>query len=311
MARRPTSEAGEEQLELFEANLRDGVSAKVDLASLEHPLFSISRQPLKTVRVYAVGRDCEITIVPSAAGAPTIEDKDILVYCASQLRAALNSGLRVSPVVHVNGYDLLRVIGRDVGGRDYKRLRGALRRLRGTSIETRLMTGGVRQESGFGLIEAWQLIEQPTAHAPRLKIKLSDWLFRAIVAGELLTVDPVYFEMRGLQKRLYEILRKHLGGQTSWKISLEKLREKCGSQSPPRRFKFEIRRILDRAEKNRVENSADAFSGWLLMLNGELLCGYANSDCGRITRAEDARKYLRSSRPVTAPATTAIAEASA
>lgn len=300
MARRLSSEkAGEEQLELFEANLREGVSAKVDLASLEHPLFSISRQPLKTVRVYALGRDCEITIVPSSAGAPTIEDKDILVYCASQLRAALNSGLRVSQVVHVNGYDLLRTIGRDVGGHDYKRLRGALRRLRGTSIETRLMTGGVRQESGFGLIEAWQLIEQPTAHAPRLKIKLSDWLFRAIVAGELLTVDPVYFEMRGLQKRLYEILRKHLGEQTSWKIGLEKLREKCGSQSPPRRFKFEIRRILDRAEKNRVENSADAFTGWLLILHGENLHAYSNSEVGRITRAADARKYLRSSRPVT------------
>lgn len=308
MARRPSSEAtGDEQLELFEANLREGVSTKVDLASLEHPLFSISRQPLKTVRRYAVGRDCEITIVPSSSGAPTIEDKDILVYCASQLRAALNSGLRVSPVVHVNGYDLLRVIGRDVGGRDYKRLRGALRRLRGTSIETRLMTGGVRQESGFGLIEAWQLIDQPTAHAPRLKIKLSDWLFRAIVAGELLTVDPVYFEMRGLQKRLYEILRKHLGSQTSWRISLEKLREKCGSQSPPRRFKFEIRRILDRAERNRVQDIADPFTSWLLMLQQETLCAYANSDDGRITRVEDARKYLRSSRPVTQVATEAMA----
>lgn len=282
--------------------MREGVSTKVDLASLEHPLFTISRHPLKTTRVYALGRDCEITIVPSSAGAPTIEDKDILVYCASQLRAALNSGLRVSPVVHVNGYDLLRSIGRDVGGRDYKRLRGALRRLRGTSVETRIMTGGVRQESGFGLIEAWQLIEQPTVHAPRLKIKLSDWLFRAIVAGELLTVDPVYFEMQGLQKRLYEILRKHLGGQTCWKISLEKLREKCGSQSPPRRFKFEIRRILDRAEKNRIEETPDAFGGWLLRLAGETLCAYSNSDLGRITRAEDARKHLRSSRPVMAAA---------
>jgi hypothetical protein len=50
MARRPSSEAtGEEQLELFEAVLTD-VSVKVDMASLEHPLFSIGRHPLKVPR---------------------------------------------------------------------------------------------------------------------------------------------------------------------------------------------------------------------------------------------------------------------
>ena len=312
MARRPSSEAtGEEQLELFEAVLT-GASVKVDMASLEHPLFSIGRHPLKVPRCYALGRDCEIRIVPSLDGAPTLEDKDILVYLASQLRAALNAGLKVSQTVHVRAYDLLQTIGRGAGGTDYKRLRVALKRLRGTSIETRIETGGVRQESGFGLIDAWSLMEQPNLHSPRLRIKLSDWLYRAIVNNELLTVEPIYFTLQGLEKRIFEIFRKHLGErQTEWHIGLEKLQNKCGSQSPPRRFRFELRRILDRAEKNRLEEVPDAFGGWLLRLNGSVVFGYQNSDIGRAARARDAMKVLRSSKPVSKPSATAVAEASA
>ncbi len=297
-----TTPPDQQQLELFEA-VFSHASVKVDLASLEHPLFSLSRKPVKTVRHYALGRDCEITIIPSASGAPTLEDKDILVYVTSQIRAALNAGLRVSPVVQIHGYDLLRTIGRQVGGRDYRRLTSALTRLRGTTIETRIKTGGLRQENGFGLIDAWQLLEQPSIHAPRLQIRLGDWLFRAILAGEVLTVDDSYFQLEGLEKRLYEILRKHLSDQPAWKIDLGRLRQKCGSQSPLRRFRFELRKILDRATRRRAGGADSPFAVWLLSIHGKLLVGYANTDAGRALRAADALRAIRSSMPVTGGAT--------
>ncbi len=116
--------------------------------------------------------------------------------------------------------------------------------------------------------------------------------------NELLTVDPIYFKLQGLEKRVYEIFRKHLGEkQTAWHIGLEKLQNKCGSQSPARRFRFEVRRILDRAEKNRLEEVP--------------VVGYQNADIGRAARARDAMKVLRSSMPVSKPSATAVAEASA
>jgi plasmid replication initiation protein len=310
MARQPSSDAtSDEQLELFDAVLTD-VSVKVDMHSLEHPLFTLSSKPSKQIRHYRLGQDCEITIVPSADGAPTLHDKDILVYLTSQLKAALNAGLKVSPLVNINGYDLLSTIGRQSGGSDYKRLRAALTRLRGTTIRTRIRTGGRQTESGFGLIDSWTLIEQPSVQAPRLQVRLGDWLYRAILAGEVLVVDERYFQLQGLERRIYEVLRKHLGDQTTFRIRLDTLREKCAAATQPRRFKFEVKRILDRAEETRVAGKRDPFCDWLLMLNGEVLCGYANSDGGRNTRAEDARKHLRSSMPVTAPAKAAFAEAS-
>lgn len=283
----------DEQLELFDAVLRD-VSVKVDMASLEHPLFTLSSRPAKAVRHYRLGQDCEITIIPSADGAPTLHDKDILVFLTSQIKAAMNAGLKVSPLVNVHGCDLLRTIGRGCSGADYQRLRTALTRLRGTTIRTRIKTGGRQTESGFGLIDAWTLIEQPS-HSPRLQIRLGDWLYRAILADEVLVVDDRYFGLCGLEKRIYEILRKHVGKQTAWRISLETLREKCGAATPARRFKFEVQRILERAAENRVAETNDPFCDWLLLLNGDVLCAYQNSPAGSATRARDALKLMRSS----------------
>ena len=287
--------SAQEQLELFDAVLRD-VSVKVDSVSLEHPLFAL--RPTRAERVYSLGEDSEIRIVPSTLGCPTIDDKDVLVYISSQIRAGLNAGLKVASTVNINGYDLLRATGRGVGGADYKRLSAALSRLRGATIITRIRTGGIAQESGFGLIDSWELVKQETIHSPRIRIRISDWYFRAIVANEVLTVEPEYFRLSGLSKRLYELVRKHLGRQTAFRIDLEKLRAKSGSQTPLRRFKFEVGRILESASAARIGGLNDPYRNWLLILHGNIFAAYQNNDEGRKERDKDHLRYLRSSRPV-------------
>ena len=280
------------QLDLFVAVLTQ-VSIKGDMASLEHPIFAL--KPTKSIRTYALGKDCEIKVIPSSAGCPTMDDKDILVYLASQIRAGFNSGLKVAPTIQVSAYDMLRSIGRSIGGADYRRLTVALTRLRGATIETRIKTGGVRQEQGFGLIDSWSMTTRDRFGSPRLRIRVSDWYFRAVEANEVLTVDEDYFALNGLSKRLYELVRKHLGSyQVVFKIDLEKLRHKSGSLNSPRRFKFEVRKIIDVAQENRISGQTDPWRDWLLSLNGSLFVAYRNDDSGRQLRAKDALKSLRS-----------------
>ena len=72
-----------------------GARPKNDLGSMEHPMFSLSTRPDRRVRHYARG-DTEITVTPSVRGRATIHDKDILIYCISQLMAALNAGRAIS-----------------------------------------------------------------------------------------------------------------------------------------------------------------------------------------------------------------------
>ena len=77
----------------------------------------------------------------------------------------------------------------------------------------------------------------------RVKNLLSDIISRA---KEVLTISPDYFTLRKpLERRLYEIARKHVGKQASWEIGLEALREKCGSTvARLRQFAGELEKII-------------------------------------------------------------------
>ena len=81
-------------------------SPKDDLATMEHPVFSLSTRPdLRILRYEHNGT--EITVTPSVRGLATIHDKDILIYCLSQLMAAVNAGRSVARRLQLTAHDLL------------------------------------------------------------------------------------------------------------------------------------------------------------------------------------------------------------
>jgi plasmid replication initiation protein len=84
-----------------------------------------------------------------------------------------------------------------------------------------------------------------------LEITLNDWTFRALVKDRrVLAINHAYFDLTGgLERRLYEIGRKHVGRQAEWTVSLLQLAKKCGTmQRNLRRFKFDLKELaaLDR-----------------------------------------------------------------
>ena len=62
-----------------------------------------------------------------------------------------------------------------------------------------------------------------------------------------------------MERRLYEIGRKHCGNQKKWHIGLAKLQEKTGSNAPLKKFRLNIRRIItdDHMPFYRMELTAD------------------------------------------------------
>ena len=64
---------------------------KDDMASMEHPLFTLATRPDRRILRYEHG-EAVIEVTPSVKGLATIHDKDVLIYCVSQLMAALNAG---------------------------------------------------------------------------------------------------------------------------------------------------------------------------------------------------------------------------
>ena len=78
----------------------------------------------------------------------------------------------------------------------------------------------------------------------RLEITLSDWFYNSILGKEVLTINRDYFRLaKPLERRLYEIARKHCGYSNSWKIGLDKLKEKTGSTSTLPKFRYFIKQI--------------------------------------------------------------------
>lgn len=237
-----------QQTDFFVCDIFDA-APKGDMASMEHPIFSISTKPDMRRRRYESGSQF-VEVRPSDRGLATVHDRDILIFCISQVIAALNDGRTVERRLRFRAYDLLTATNRPTGGEAYLRLKDAFERLSGTRIQTNIITGGEEVLDDFGLIDRFRIVrETRDGRMQEIEVELSDWVFNAINSREVLTISRDYFRLRKpLERRLYEIARKHCGTKDRWMIGLEKLKYKCGSNSTDKEFKRLLRRIV---EENR------------------------------------------------------------
>lgn len=250
------------QGDFFVCDLFEAVP-KGDMASMEHPVFSLSTKPDYRIRRYE-HNGAFIEIKPSADGLATIHDRDILIYCTSQLMAALNEGKQVSQYVRFRAYDLLSATNRGHDGRGYEQLKAAFERLSGTRITTNITTGNVEILDGFGLIDSFRIIRATRdGRMQEVEIRLSDWVFNAITHREVLTIHRDYFRLRKpLERRIYELARKHCGRQDEWRVSLATLQKKCGSASTSKEFKRLVQNIVREDEThNHIPDYAVRLEG--------------------------------------------------
>lgn len=234
--------------DFFIADLFD-YALKDDGASMEAPIFTLSTKPdLSTWEWHSKDGNKHVKVVPSVLGRATQHDKDVLIYVVSQLTEGLNRGREDSRnrTVRFTVHDFMVTTNRSIGGEHYKRLHEAFERLRGTSITTDIRTGGERIREGFGVIDKWKIIEKSKTDERMIavEITLSEWLYNAVQAFEVLTIHPDYFRLRSpLARRLYELARKHCGHQAQWVIGLALLQEKAGSKSTLKEFRRAVRTI--------------------------------------------------------------------
>jgi hypothetical protein len=234
--------------DFFLADLFD-YALKDDGASMEAPIFTLSTKPdLSIWQWTSKDGNKSVKVAPSVLGRATQHDKDVLIYVVSQLTEALNRGRddAKNRTVRFTVYDFLVTTNRRTDGESYKRLHEAFERLAGTRISTDIKTGGQRTREGFGIIDRWKIIEksQTDERMIAVEVTLSEWLYNAVSAFEVLTIHPDYFRLRKpLARRLYEIARKHCGHQTQWTISLDLLQAKAGSKSTLKEFRRAVRQI--------------------------------------------------------------------
>ena len=253
------------QQDLFVCDIVDA-TPKGDMGSMEHPFFSLSTKPDMKPREYHNG-DKFIKISPSAKGLATVHDRDILIYCISQCVAAMNEGRQVQRKLKIIAHDMLVSTNRQTSGRGYDLLKDTLRRLQGTQIETNIKQGGTETFSVFSLIDRAETVrETRNGRMQEIDITLSDWVFDAINNNHVLTLNRQYFQLRKpIERRLYELARKHCGKQSKWDIHLDKLAKKTGSSSSTKEFKRMVSKVIkDNTEQQYIPDYTFNLTGDLL-----------------------------------------------
>jgi plasmid replication initiation protein len=241
-----------------------GWPVKDDIASMELPVFSLSKKPDTEIREYRNGL-VYIKIIPSALGCATVFDKDLLIYAGSQIIEARNRGKPISSTVVIDTADFLRRTERGDGRASFERVTDMLDRLNGTKL-IKTEPNGQPDEvdtAPFSLIADYRItskiVRKATVtgrHAGTTKqidiirplsfqVVLSDWFYKSLLNFDVLTLDRSYFLLSSsIERRLYEIGRKFCGDKPIWKINITSLSDKIGCRQDLRFFRRDLREII-------------------------------------------------------------------
>lgn len=244
------------QKDLFIADLFDTDCVKDDVTSMEYPLFALKAGDNRVIRYEQ--NNFKVKISPEIElGRATIHDKDIWVYCISKIMHAMNEGREYDRTIYFTVYDYLKSTNRSTGGKDYAEAKRSLERLASTRLTTEIETEKIREAQGFGLIDSWRIEEEKDGRMIRVSVTLSNWLFRSIEAKKVLTISEDYFRLRKpLDRRIYELARKHCGNNKTWSFTLKVLLERTGSTTSLKEFRRAIKSL---ASSNQLPDYAVQF----------------------------------------------------
>lgn len=227
------------------------VSFRDDMGTMDAPMFSLSKKKdLEKWEWTSEDGTKSVEVIPSILGRATMYDKDVLIYLGTQITHGLNSKRRdaANKKVRFVVYNYLTSTNKATGKGNYKTLEAALDRLKGTTIKTNILTGGVRTKESFNIIDKVKIIEKsPTDEKMiALEVTLSDWFYNGFQSREVLAIDPDYFTLKkALEKRLYEIARKLCGDKGMFTISDRLLFKRTGSRDAPRKVRYEVKEIAE------------------------------------------------------------------
>ena len=237
-----------EQLDLFRA-LPGDLAPRDTQDLMAYPFFSLAKSKrLAPINFKAGPVVIRVEAVPEH-GMATIWDADVLIWAASQIVEARDTGLRPSRLMGTTPYGILNFIGRGVSLRDYDRLKAALDRLQSTTIATSIRQPSERRMHRFSWINEWKEKADARGRPLGLELIVPDWFYAAVLDDALvLTIDRGYFDLTGgLERWLYRLVRKHGGRQGGgWSFDVVHLHAKSGSLSPVKHFAYDLRQIVRR-----------------------------------------------------------------
>jgi len=116
-----------------------------------------------------------------------------------------------------------------------------------------------------------------------VEVTLPEWLYRSVTAKHVLTLSPDYFRLRKpLDRRVYELARKHCGSQPKWRVKMPTLHNKSGSQDKLYKFRAAMKLLAATNELPDYRMSIDA--------NNDMVTFYSRGSKGGRAQMHDVLK---------------------
>lgn len=238
-------------VDLDHKEFNNGLKLKCDIFSLEFPFFLLAKGRLPNFESLLIDSEesefewnsmtdgaysRSIRAVASARyGMPTIYDKNILIFvtsCIVQLKNIAkknNEKFNVRKIRFLAG-QFFQVFNKSDGGDSYKRILIGLKRLRHTIYETNVKQKNIQIFDDFQFFEKVRIVKVGNKYS-YVEVTISAWLFDAIDKKQILTLHSDYIHLPPIQKRIYEVARKHCGKQASIEIGFDKFLKKINVSS--------------------------------------------------------------------------------
>lgn len=215
--------------------------ARADIHGMTYPMYAMKAGDKRLLQFNDSRTGKTITVRPSHLGRVTIDDRDLLIF----LLSVVNENYRKDPAawehprpVRFAVREFMEFTGRKIGGGQYKALKPMLTRLHQTTIETDLATQDETEWQAFSLITEPKLTAKGgrgRGNSTIVEVCLCSWLHRAVIGGTVLQINKDYFGLAPYEKRLYELVRRHMGNSDEWPIGLDRLYELMGEHVMVRR----------------------------------------------------------------------------
>lgn len=268
--------APDDQLDLV---LWDAIAGELPLRderdSMQAPLVSISkRHRIKPIEWESPRGERVIVKANPDFGMATIWDWDVIIYAVSQLNEKIERGENPGPRFRFHPHDCLRVLGRSTGKAHYQLLDDAIQRLYHTTV-TILRPGEKNAERGLAmrLIHEVEWEKDESGRLLWIEAQLPERLYKAVKSHRsVLALSRDYFSLTGgLERALYRIARK-MAGRASWRLTFDYLRQVVGSEREPRKFAFDLRKIIARNDlpDYRLEEETGAGGPLIVMIHRDV-----------------------------------------
>lgn len=226
---------------------------------LAHAFFALDNRANQE-RISLVDGAVKIEVVAGRdLGVPTMYDADLLFYVLTRVVNAIDHGVdpEHARMQEFSVRDFLRATGRVTTGEAYAAFDQSLERLLAARIKTNIETVDDDETMGvdgsFTWFDSQTLVsyhKSPNGHRRRARVRISlgKWLLGHLVNNRnAFRLHQDYFELSsGVERRLYNIARVHVGRQDQFVILLPNLLPKVGTALSLAKFGKLMRDIAER-----------------------------------------------------------------